>query len=132
MPDRVTYAVRMSSPPKQMLVVAESSVGANSSSSPSRVNVLMPPVRIVATLTLPSASMASESKYLRPSGRARNQPLAGTPAATLPGASRSKANMAPWNVSATYTRSSSGEMPTPFGPSMGKAISSMWLPSALA
>ena len=54
----------MSSPPKQMLVVMMSSVGTCSTKVPSGEMTVIPPLKIVATHTLPSPSTASESKQL--------------------------------------------------------------------
>ena len=61
-PEHVMNAVRPSRPPKQMLVVSGSPVATCSSTSPNVDSTVMPPFTSVATQTLPSASMASESK----------------------------------------------------------------------
>ncbi len=61
--EAVTQAVRMSSPPKQMLVVTTSSTGTNANLPPPWGGTTdIPPVWIVATHTLPSPSTPRLSK----------------------------------------------------------------------
>ena len=55
--EQVMKAVRRSGPPKQMLVVSRSSVSTRRC-SPFGEMIVMPPFRMVATQTLPSASTA--------------------------------------------------------------------------
>ena len=55
------YAVRRSSPPKQMLVVRRSGIGTKRGAAPLGERVVMPPSMRVAMQTSPCASTASES-----------------------------------------------------------------------
>src|SRR5205809_4863388 len=103
-PEAVTYPVRSSRPPKQMLVVSGSPVGTCSITSPPGEITVMAPVTRVATQTLPAPSTASESKSWKPGSPARSVPPAGpkpAPATTSPGPASSQDQTRPVQVSAT-------------------------------
>src|SRR3989475_1271113 len=117
-PEAVTYAVRSSRPPKQMLVVSGSPVGTCSITSPAGEITVMAPVTSVATQTLPAPSTASESKSWKPGSPARSVPPAGAkpgPAATSPRPASSHDQTRPVHVAAAQSRRPAGQAAVPCG-----------------
>jgi hypothetical protein len=132
-PEQVMYAVRRSSPPKQMLVVSTSPVATKSTSSPSGEITVTPPLTSVATQTLPSPSTPSESSSWKPGRPYRHCHVSTRPSSsTSPGAVMRRRMTRPVQVSAQYSTRPSGDRPMPLGSCAGKTTSRMPEPSALA
>ena len=91
------------------------------------------PVTSVATTTLPSPSIPSESNSCIPGNPHKSAPTA-PPAfvSTSPGPVTFHAYTRPVWVSAAYTREPSGDRPMPLGESLGKITSRIELPSGCA
>ena len=97
------YAVRRSSPPKQMFVVRKSPVSTCSMTLPAGEITVMPAdSAIVATQTLPAPSTASESSSDRPGSPHSNTApkSSGATGATSPGFTMRRWNTRPVCVSA--------------------------------
>ncbi len=133
--DNVMDAVRLSGPPKHMLVGYTSGILTARTRSPAGENSVIEPVVSVATAMLPLAITAKLSKRAWPGSPAITRPLCGrhgSGARSTPGASTSKAHNRAPSVSATESIVPSGESPQPLGLKSGNASSTIFEPSGKA